>query len=168
MRGDLCEDTGRDVGRHHKDQCPYVFEHLCQRRGGFQRRRQCDAWQITGIFAGLVDLGCDFGLIGPQPDGLALLGENPCKRGSPRAGPYDRRRRHLSTSRSTASRSGFSSKRTGVWIRSGTSRAAWKETCPSGNDSCRETPSTSASAFSGSISSIFSTSGTMLELSYLP
>src|SRR6266571_6508292 len=158
------------MGRHYEDDQRDTVNRFRKRRGGLQRGRQRDSGQKELVLVIGHDPGGHFGFERPEPDLLALPGQEPGQGGSPGA-PADHRdrRAHFRMPWSTPNRSSFSLNSLEVSIRSGTSRCAWKDTCPMGRDSCWwTTPSASASAFSGRISSIFSTSGTMFELSNLP
>src|SRR6266581_8119787 len=158
------------MGRHYEDDQRDTVNRFRKRRGGLQRGRQRDPGQKELVLVIGHDPGGHFGFERPEPDLLTLPGQEPGQGSSPGARADHRdRRAHFKMPWSTPSRSSFSLNSLEVSIRSGTSRCAWKDTCPMGRDSCWwTTPSTSASAFSGRISSIFSTSGTMFELSNLP
>src|SRR5712692_5034418 len=158
------------MGRHYEDDQRDTVNRFRKRRGGLQRGRQRDAGQEQLVLVCGHDPVGHFALERPEPDLLTLPGQEPGQGGSPGARADHRdRRAHFRMSWSTASRSSFNLNSLDASIRSGTSRCAWKDTCPMGRDSCWwTTPSASASAFSGRISSIFSTSGTMFELSNLP
>src|SRR5712692_4959293 len=169
MRGERSRNPRGRMGRHHKNHQLYAEDRFFKRRGRSQSDRQGDAGKVQFVLMIGDDPGGDLRLERPEPDPCSLLGQETGQGRPPRPRADDRRRTsHFKMSWSTASRSSLSVNSTDVSIRSGISSVAWKETWPMGRVSCWVTPSATASGFSGRISSIFSTSGTMLELSNLP
>src|SRR2546426_3426552 len=78
------------MGRHYEDDQRDTVNRFRKRRGGLQRGRQRDPGQKELVLVIGHDPGGHFGFERPEPDLLALLGQEPGQGSSPGA-PADRR-----------------------------------------------------------------------------